>query len=188
MSTRFSASVQPDSFAGGWVADNYYGITSNAVFDGYGGNGNYCGTRAGFIMAESADSRIEPAYVIFCEDVRREDNGKDIIIGVFTDNIIVPLLPTFMRLAFWVPCRVLRPGNVSLQFRLSSANGDILLMTPQVSAEARTGKYLIIRLPGIFVSLNHPGTYSLELRQGDGKWETAGTIDLAVGAVPGAPS
>jgi Family of unknown function (DUF6941) len=30
------------------------------------------------------------AYTLFCDDVRREDNGKDILIGVYADALIVP--------------------------------------------------------------------------------------------------
>jgi hypothetical protein len=35
-----------------------------------------------------------PGGVIFCDDVRREDSGKEIVIGIYANNIIIPNLPT----------------------------------------------------------------------------------------------
>lgn len=32
-------------------------------------------------------------YTLLCDDVRREDNGKLLLIGMYTPNILVPMLP-----------------------------------------------------------------------------------------------
>ncbi|SRR6266851_1506864 len=39
--------------------------------------------------------------VIICDDVRREQNGKDILIGVYSSDIVVPSLPFGLNLALW---------------------------------------------------------------------------------------
>jgi hypothetical protein len=45
---------------------------------------------------------IEFRTALVCDDVRREDNGKDIIIGVYSDTIVVASFPAPLQLAFWL--------------------------------------------------------------------------------------
>jgi hypothetical protein len=40
--------------------------------------------------------------VVVCDDVRHESNGKDIIIGVYGSDAIVPSYPALLRPSFWV--------------------------------------------------------------------------------------
>jgi hypothetical protein len=39
---------------------------------------------------------------IVCDDIRREDNGKEIIIGVYSGSIVVPQFPATLLLSLWV--------------------------------------------------------------------------------------
>jgi hypothetical protein len=39
---------------------------------------------------------LQVINTIICDDVRREDNGKDILIGVFNDSMVVEVLPALL--------------------------------------------------------------------------------------------
>ena len=40
--------------------------------------------------------------VIFCDDIRKEITNKDILIGVYAGDIVVPSFPTPLALALWI--------------------------------------------------------------------------------------
>jgi hypothetical protein len=42
---------------------------------------------------------ITVKHVVVCDDIRREDNGKEILIGVYSGGIIVPQFPVPLALA-----------------------------------------------------------------------------------------
>lgn len=53
-------------------------------------------------MATSTSMRINA--VIICDDIRKEANGKAILIGVFAADILVFKLPATIGLSFWFDC------------------------------------------------------------------------------------
>jgi hypothetical protein len=58
--------------------------------------------------------------VLVCDDIRKEINFKDILIGVYTGEIIVHSLPLITRLAFWVELEVKRPGPFSMFLKIEA--------------------------------------------------------------------
>jgi len=44
-------------------------------------------------------ARINPLSAIFCDDIRREDNGKELLIGVYSGSLQVPILPAPVMLS-----------------------------------------------------------------------------------------
>jgi hypothetical protein len=55
-----------------------------------------------------------------CDEVRREDNGKLIIIGLYTPNILIPQLPfTFPSLSFFQVFDSDRSGRFPFRARLT---------------------------------------------------------------------
>ena len=47
----------------------------------------------------TASSKVSVDCAIVCDDVRREQNGKLILIGVYGNNIIVPSYPVTLKLS-----------------------------------------------------------------------------------------
>src|SRR5215472_4088319 len=66
---------------------------------------------------------IKPLHVVFCDDIRREVTGKEILIGVYSGNLMVPRFPAAIVLATWVPFE--RVGNdvgkIPVEFRMLNA-------------------------------------------------------------------
>jgi hypothetical protein len=62
---------------------------------------------------------ITEKYIIMCDDFRREDNGKLIIIGMYMDTIVVPALPfPLPTLTFFSVLDCDRPGTFRFSFKL----------------------------------------------------------------------
>lgn len=65
---------------------------------------------------------ITHKYTLVCDDVRQENTGKFIVIGLYTPNIGVPQLPfAFPFLTFFVCLESDHPGNFALRIRIESA-------------------------------------------------------------------
>jgi hypothetical protein len=67
--------------------------------------------------------------VILCDDVRREDNGKEILIGIYVGNMIVDtdvpaLLPTF---CIRIVIRWKEPGAHKVEGFIIAPNGNLIV-------------------------------------------------------------
>jgi hypothetical protein len=70
----------------------------------------------------AADYKI--LSVMVCDDIRFETNGKEIIIGVYNNTIIVPSLPTvFPLLAFRVAAKLTKTKMGNVTFYLKDPSG-----------------------------------------------------------------
>ncbi|MBZ5550465.1 MAG: hypothetical protein LAO22_21320 [Acidobacteriia bacterium] len=62
---------------------------------------------------------IKHKYTLICDDVRREDNGKLIIIGVYQKVIALPQIPFILpSLTFFQVLESDRPGMWSVKIRI----------------------------------------------------------------------
>lgn len=62
---------------------------------------------------------ITHKYTLMCDEVRQENNGKFIVIGLYTPNMSVPQIPfTIPFLTFFMFVTADRPGNSAIRFRL----------------------------------------------------------------------
>jgi hypothetical protein len=62
--------------------------------------------------------------VLVCDDVRREINGKEILIGVYSGgSILLQYFPTMINPVFWCQFIPMRPGKISTSFRLTNESG-----------------------------------------------------------------
>lgn len=69
---------------------------------------------------------ITPRYVLVCDQVRQENNGKFIAIGLYTPDVVVAAIPASLpSLAFLVAFDTDEPGNLTFSFQLSHL-GNVL--------------------------------------------------------------
>ena len=62
---------------------------------------------------------IRHKYTLICDDIRQENNGKLILIGLYQRDIVVPHVPVILpSLAFLQCFESDRPGNFSIRFRI----------------------------------------------------------------------
>jgi hypothetical protein len=129
---------------------------------------------------------ITSNYILTCDDVRREDNGKAIILGLYLPDIAVPQIPIVMpTLTFFCNLASDRPGNFRMTFRLrdegsgrSIAEGfaalPVIDPTMPVICPIKIGN----------VQISSPGLYSFSL-EFDGQAPIATTFNVLL-VVPGA--
>jgi hypothetical protein len=62
---------------------------------------------------------IKQNFTLICDEVRREDNGKLMILGVYTPDIAVPQIPVVLpTLTFFQSLQSDRAGNWNITMRL----------------------------------------------------------------------
>jgi hypothetical protein len=62
---------------------------------------------------------VTARYVLMCDEVRIENNGKFLILGLYTPDMSIPQLPFIMpSLTFFVALESDRPGNFQIRFAL----------------------------------------------------------------------
>lgn len=103
-------------------------------------------------------------YIVLCDDVRQEINGKFILLGVYTPDLAVPQLPALIpALTFFVVMNDDRPDQH--QFRLTVQH----LETGQVVAQAMGG----FQVP-------RPGMVALPLRVSPIQFASAGAYTFSL--------
>lgn len=75
------------------------------------------------------------AFTIFCDDIRLENSGKHLLIGVYTSKLVVPELPWNATLATWVSLSGLGSGTHSIQFIVEYVTADSTRVIGDVSSE-----------------------------------------------------
>lgn len=63
-------------------------------------------------------SVVKFTAVILCDDIRREISNKDILIGVYSGDIVVPAFPALINAAFWLEGVPETLGAHDLQMRV----------------------------------------------------------------------
>ena len=63
-------------------------------------------------------SVVKFTAVILCDDIRREISNKDILIGVYSGDIVVPSFPALINAAFWLEGIPETLGAHELQMRV----------------------------------------------------------------------
>jgi len=66
----------------------------------------------------SPSPSIKIEYAIICDDIRREDNGKLIIIGVYGSDITVPVYPVSLSLGILIAVRSATDKLEPINFRV----------------------------------------------------------------------
>lgn len=113
---------------------------------------------------------------VFCDDCRREFNGKHILVGVY-DDIIVRNFPAELTLSFWLQFNPKETGDVVLEFRLVGDHNQIFVhaksninIPRKVRGSLTVGQFLF----PVYGRLK----LSIEMRCDGGDWAVVKTIDV----------
>jgi hypothetical protein len=141
-------------------------------------------------MSDTRTPRIKPIHAVFCDDIRQEANGKQILIGVYPSDILVSQLPAPLVIAIWMPFVQVGHigGRVPIEFRVLDDNersigyGSVALT---LSEETENGA---LSFPALAAIVNR-GKLRFQLKQYDDPWETVAAlkVDLPPPAVATPP-
>lgn len=126
---------------------------------------------------------VEFLIALPCDDVRREDNGKDIIIGVYGDTIVVANFPAPLVLTFWVQFRATELTEAHpFSFRLI---GDGDLKFAEMSGGMKTvrigiGSFAVGPIP---LQFQVPTKLKFQAKQANGDWQTLREVEVVKGQI-----
>ena len=100
-------------------------------------------------------------YTVMCDQVRREDNGKFLLVGVYSDAILFNSFPsTVTGLAFFVKISFEIPGTYGMKMRLERVEGGDPLFRGEgaVNNAQRGAMFLPIHTP--MITFDRPDGYN----------------------------
>lgn len=130
-------------------------------------------------------SHINPLGVVFCDDIRREDNGKELLIGVYGGSLNMRQMPAAISISEWIRFERISEGEatIPLEFRAIDLkeNKTLGYTTVQLSllkSGPGISRFGSIALPGLPMMITHPMVITLQMKQYDEPWGTIGEIEV----------
>jgi hypothetical protein len=118
----------------------------------------------------------EIQFGLICDDSRREDNGKLILIGVYAGNVVVPALPATLVLTLVVFFEALESVDSSIQLRVTLDTETIAEGEAKIKMDAGS---TISTFSGIPVALQRTGLLSFQIRMSSEEgWETVKSLPV----------
>ena len=116
---------------------------------------------------------ITTAFV--CDDVRREDNGKLIIIGAYGGNVGIAKIPSRLRLSLVVRALVSEPGETDIEFRALLDGKPQSHQKGHIAIESVSAT--MFSVPGLSIEIDNPGNLEFQFRLlPSDEWETIFSI------------
>jgi hypothetical protein len=112
--------------------------------------------------------------VLLCDDVRKEDNGKVILIGVYSGAIIIPEVPANLALSVWFQLRAEEAAN-HLAMRAKLEHGDSTVsivggITSEQDFRVEPGDQITVATEKLLLQIVGPGHLLLQVKFGDREW------------------
>lgn len=123
---------------------------------------------------------------IICEDVRVENNGKHILIGVFTTDLVTFGDAPTVVLALWFQAEAFVPGEAELSIR-ATLSGETVFSAGAEAILPDNVSRVSFTMPGLPIIVKQSGDLKFELRGGGEKrWKTL--VSLPVILNPSSPN
>lgn len=132
-------------------------------------------------MANKQHASVNLVHSIVCDDIRREDNGKFFLIGVYPEVIMLNTFPAQIVLGLWLQCRVQIFSKITLEFEIrGNALQETLAFSLEVDDETRFGEMqdipLIVKL---LFSFKSEGGFTIYYRpKGEEEWQVAQSMGI----------
>jgi hypothetical protein len=121
---------------------------------------------------------------IICEDVRIERNGKQIIIGVYSSDIIVPETPALVPIMLWLQIDDVGREPEEYEFTGSMSDTDFVTGKFSVATGADSGR-ATISLGQFPLTIEREGTLKFDVKPAkNGRWKTAISMDVKLRPKP----
>jgi hypothetical protein len=132
---------------------------------------------------------LEFGAVIVCDDIRKEVTGKEILIGVYTGEILVSSFPSWFPAALWIEIETLEIGRYDVTLRFSLTDKPPILMKAGIEV-SRSGT-IAIACPGLQLHAEKECEFILEVQDGE-EWKVLkrkkimqGNVNLAFPTLAG---
>lgn len=110
--------------------------------------------------------------VLLCDDIRQEANGKYIVIGIYSGDVLVPEFPTQLVFATYIEFVPERAGEQQFHFRLVGPDGPMAGVQGKFGV-AEAGPHVALPIPGLPVSIKQPCDMLVQVSFDGQNWTTA---------------
>jgi hypothetical protein len=124
---------------------------------------------------------VEINAVVMCDDIRREATGKDILIGVYSGDVVVPSFPVQVSSAFWLDIKPKELGPAELELRVSLTGKEPVVLKAGIAVH-QIGNFSL-SLPTLQIVAESESEIILEIKDGD-RWEVLKRKAIIQGEVP----
>ena len=114
---------------------------------------------------------LRVAAALVCDDVRIEDTGKHILIGVYTGGVRLKEAPVQLRMAFWILFEHdAETAEFETEFRLEvPETKPSPVLHASIFPQSQISSAVIFNVPG--VPLGEPGELRLMFRETGKRWK-----------------
>ena len=116
--------------------------------------------------------KAEILTALVCDDARKEASGKEIVIGIYTGDILVQAYPASLSLCLWILASFKSKGATPLQLRLVGGDGSQLVHFEGTAEIDQPDTPATLPLPRFLFSVGKNSRLKFEWRIGAGEWQT----------------
>jgi hypothetical protein len=125
-------------------------------------------------MTTKPKAQVEADIItaLVCDGVRKEVSGQDIVIGVYSDVLNIPQLPSHIVLTLYLRIRFKRTGQTKFEFRVMGESGiQILPVLPFDITPLQTGRIITVVMGPLPIAIQTFGKITFELKFPNADWE-----------------
>jgi hypothetical protein len=123
--------------------------------------------------------------VVVCDDVRKEINGKDILIGAYGGGIVVPYLPASIPIALWIELTPKNAGRLELDIRVALPGTSRGIRMVLAGDFPSGGEPSSLSTPPIMCPIGAAGNIEVSIKSHEATdWEVIKVKHVSVGIPP----
>jgi hypothetical protein len=124
---------------------------------------------------------VKVTSALICDDIRREITGKDILIGVYAGDIIVPQVPFSIPLTLWFELSPEKTGPHKVSVRLSYAGEEVFKL--EAGIDVQSVGPAALPLPSFQLASDKLGELVVEFSADEKTWAEVKRKKIIQGAV-----
>jgi hypothetical protein len=121
-------------------------------------------------MVATVPASIKIIHCVLCDDVRIELGYKEIIIGVYSGGITVPMLPWTGLLCAWLTVIWSGEGTLDLEIRVLDPTQQSVGTVSGSGTAILVGAESTLTLRGLIIQIEMEGYYTIQWRVAGGVW------------------
>lgn len=123
------------------------------------------------------------ASAVICDDIRKEDTHKHLLIGVYLDDIVVEQFDAPIILRLWLQFYPDTDGDLHLEVRMKGTAIDKSPLFRGVLDIADKDKIATLRLPPMPIILNREGEIEFQFREKGKRWRPVKRLSVKKGSL-----
>ena len=115
---------------------------------------------------------LKPLSALVCDEVRREINGKDIIIGAYGGDVLIDNFPVSLSLSLWISSETSGTGDIRADIRVVNREKKVLVELKGIMNAGGRYHRSSLFTPKIRFDVDKSTELRFQLRVEEGRWKT----------------